>query len=89
MEIQMELAENIREIIDINMCKEEMITFVFPATNIRFIPETFDCINHIKRDLLMVNFPLLRNVPLSIIRYYWTIIKFFNICICRFNKRQR
>ncbi len=78
--INLEKLEKIREIIDLNICKETNISFVFPPKAIRFINENLNSINcftdaSIKKSLHS------SHINLAKIRYYWSIIKYFNNCL--------
>ena len=81
-EINIKLMEKIRELIDLKICKEKNISLILPAVNLRFVPSEFNSINHSSYSLLINNFNELRNIPLSVIRFYWVIIKYFNNCLC-------
>lgn len=80
-EIDINLMERIRELIDINICKEKGLSLKFPALSLRFIPQNFASVNHVTIEFLETYFKELRNVPLSVIRYYWVLIKYFNNCL--------
>ena len=74
--------ELIRQLVDYNLCKESKISYVFPPSSIRFIPNYFiNNINHNTISILQNNYKDLENTPLIKLRYYWSIIKYFNYCL--------
>ena len=79
--LNLNLLENIVEIIDGKIIKNpkynsiQKFSSILPTSQIRIIPLNFNQINHID------NFTLLSNSPLNVIRYYWSIIKYFNNCL--------
>ena len=75
------LMEKIRELVDIMICKETKLSYVIPSKNFRFVPDYFDNLNHTNNSLLENYSKELFNVPLSVIRYLWSIIKYFNNCL--------
>jgi len=78
--INLEVLEKIREIIDLNLCKETNISFVFPPKAVRFAEEEANSINCFNLALIKKAIkPLKYN--LAQIRYYWSIIKYFNNCL--------
>lgn len=80
-EINISTMEKIRELIDMLICKETNLNFVLPVSSIRFIPDRFNSLNHTKNIILENHNPELLNYPLSFIRFYWSIIRYFNSCL--------
>ena len=66
--------EKIREEIDNKISKSGKYSATLPSTFLRVIPLNFSTINH-------TNLLSLKDIPLSTLRYYWTIIKYFNNCL--------
>jgi hypothetical protein len=81
MEININLMEKIRELVDLKVCEEKMTSLIFPAPNLRFIPSTFSHLNHTTLDVIENYYRELREIPLAVIRYYWVLIKYFNNCL--------
>jgi len=79
--LNLNLLEKIVETIDGKIIKNPKYnsipksSSILPSTQIRIIPLNFNQINHID------NFISLSNCPLNFIRYYWSIIKYFNNCL--------
>ena len=80
-EINIKLLEKIREVVDLKICKEKDLSLILPALDLRFVPSNFNSINHNSVALFDGYYKDVREVPLSVIRYYWTIIKYFNNCL--------
>jgi hypothetical protein len=80
-EINISTMEKIRELIDMLICKETNLNFVLPVSSIRFIPDRFNSLNHTGNIVLENNYPELLKYPLSFIRFYWSIIRYFNSCL--------
>lgn len=72
--INISLMEKIREEIDLKISKSGPYSATLPSSSLRVIPLSFSTINH--QHLLS-----LQSIPLHILRYYWTIIKYFNNCL--------
>jgi hypothetical protein len=81
MEINIHMMEKIRELVDLKICEEKMSSLIYPAVNIRFVPNNFNSINHSTLNIIENCFRELREVPLEVIRYYWVLIKYFNNCL--------
>ena len=79
--INLHLLERIRELIDVTLCKESKITYVYQTSSIRFIPETFPHTNHTPITILHNYYKDLVDISLINIRYYWAIIRYFNNCL--------
>ena len=72
--LNISLMEKIREEIDNKISKSGKYSATLPSTFLRVIPLNFSTINH-------TNLLSLKDIPLSTLRYYWTIIKYFNNCL--------
>ena len=72
--INLSLMEKIRYEIDKRIANFSKYSLILPTSSLRIMPLSFNPIH--KHNLLS-----LRNVPINIIRYYWTIIKYFNTCL--------
>jgi hypothetical protein len=79
--INLHLLERIRELIDVTLCKESKITYVYQTSSIRFIPETFPHTNHTPITIIHNYYKDLVDISLINIRYYWAIIRYFNNCL--------
>jgi hypothetical protein len=80
-EIDLQLMEKIRELVDLKVCEVKMISLIYPANNLRFVPVNFAQINHNPITIIETYYKELREVPLSVIRYNWILIKYFNNCL--------
>lgn len=78
--INLEILEKIREIIDLNICKETNISFVLPPKAVRFTHEDLNSLNCFNSNLIKKAISP-KGYNLSQIRYYWSIIKYFNNCL--------
>ena len=72
--LNISLMEKIREEIDNKISKSGKYSATLPSTFLRVIPLNFSTINH-------TNLLSLKDIPLPTLRYYWTIIKYFNNCL--------
>ena len=79
--IDLPLLERIRELIDLTLCKETKISYVYPPTSIRFTPSQFANIEHSPISIIQNYYKDLMTIPLVKIRYYWAIIRYFNSCL--------
>jgi hypothetical protein len=80
-EIDLQLMEKIRELVDLKVCEEKITSLIYPANNLRFVPANFAQINHNPITIIETYYKELREVPLSVIRYNWILIKYFNNCL--------
>ncbi|MCQ2816677.1 MAG: HECT domain-containing protein, partial [archaeon] len=79
--IDINLMEKIRRFVDMTICKESKVSYVYPSNNIHFPSSNFNGLNEIPKDILYNYCKDLIEVPISKIRYYWSIIKYFNTCL--------
>ncbi len=80
-ELNLKLMEKLRELVDLKICKEKNLSLVLPPTTLRFVPENFESFNHTTIQILESYYKEIREVPLSYLRFYWAIIKYFNNCL--------
>ena len=80
-EIDIKLLEKLREFIDIRICKEKSFTLNLEAICLRFVPSHFNSINCYQAETFETYSKDFRNLNISHIRFYWTIIKYFNNCL--------
>jgi len=81
-EIDIKILEKLREFIDIRICKEKGFSLNLQAICLRFVPSHFNSINCYPAENLETYSKDFRNLNISHIRFYWTIIKYFNNCLC-------
>jgi hypothetical protein len=80
-EIDITIMEKLRELVDLKICKEKDLSLILPATSLRFVAPNFENLNHTSVNHFENYYSEIRTLPLSKIRYYWAIIKYFNNCL--------
>jgi len=80
--VEIKLLEKLREFIDIRICKEKGFSLNLQAVCLRFVPSHFNSINCYLAENLETYSKEFRNLNISHIRFYWTLIKYFNNCLC-------
>lgn len=81
-EIDVKILEKLREFIDIKICKEKSFSLNLQALCLRFVPSHLNSINCYQAESLETYSKDFRNLNIAQIRFYWTIIKYFNNCLC-------
>jgi len=81
-EIDIKTLEKLREFIDIRICLEKGFSLSLQAICLRFVPSHFNSLNCYLSEAFETYSNNFRNLTIAQIRFYWTLIKYFNNCLC-------
>jgi len=81
-EINIKMLEKLREFIDIRISKEKGFSLSLQAICLRFVPSHFNSLNCYLAESLETYSNTFRSLTIAQIRFYWTLIKYFNNCLC-------